>query len=360
MRIADKMQFDQVQGNLQKNRSEMSDLQNQAATQKRINKPSDDPLATARVLASRTEERGNEQFIKNITQAKGFLEFSDQTLSELSEALLRVKELAVAQSSDAGASASTRRIAGIEVEQIYNQAIQVGNRKLGERYIFGGFKTQNPPFNRDGEYSGDNGEMRVWTHKDTFTAMNIPGSKVFLGKGFGGTGLQHSVTEAPLNVEQVKELRREDSENEKKIQQQEFDGVQMRGPASLGSADNLSHEDPATGESGINVFKAIKALEIALKTNDKQGVQDSLDILDQAQNQIVLSRSEIGSRVSALNGTVDSLHKATVDNKTLASQLEDADTFKVVSDINRTESTLKATLETSGKLIQPRLLDFLK
>ena len=49
MRIADKMQFSQINQNVQKNRAEMSDLQNQAATQKRITKPSDDPLAASRV-----------------------------------------------------------------------------------------------------------------------------------------------------------------------------------------------------------------------------------------------------------------------------------------------------------------------
>jgi flagellar hook-associated protein 3 FlgL len=62
----------------------------------------------------------------------------------------------------------------------------------------------------------------------------------------------------------------------------------------------------------------------------------------------------------AVNSTLDSLQKAVVDNKTTASLLEDADAFQVISDMNKTDSALKATLETSGKLIQPSLLDFLK
>ena len=47
MRVTDKMAYNQVTRNLQKNRGEMQDLQNQAATQKRINKPSDDPAAAS-------------------------------------------------------------------------------------------------------------------------------------------------------------------------------------------------------------------------------------------------------------------------------------------------------------------------
>ena len=73
MRIADKMQFDQVKGNLQKNRAQMSELQNQAATQKRVTKPSDDPLAASRVLSNRIDLQGNKQFLKNLNYAKSFL-----------------------------------------------------------------------------------------------------------------------------------------------------------------------------------------------------------------------------------------------------------------------------------------------
>src|SRR5690348_8774494 len=100
MRIADKMQFELVNRNVQKNRADMNDLQDKAATQKRINKPSDDPLAATRVLGARTEERGNSQFIKNIANVKSFLEFTDQNLSELGELVIRAKELAIQQSND--------------------------------------------------------------------------------------------------------------------------------------------------------------------------------------------------------------------------------------------------------------------
>lgn len=76
-----------------------------------------------------------------------------------------------------------------EIEQIHSQSIQIGNRKLGERYVFGGYQTQAMPFNSLGEYVGDDGDMRIQMHKDTFVAMNMPGSKVFLGKGIGSDGI---------------------------------------------------------------------------------------------------------------------------------------------------------------------------
>lgn len=360
MRIADKMAFNQVNQNLAKNRSDMADLQNQAATQKRITKPSDDPLASARVLAARTEERGNGQFIKNINNARSFLEFSDQSLGELTDILVRAKELAISQSNDASGNTESRMVTASEIEQIYNQAVQIGNRKLGERYIFGGYKTQTMPFDQSGEYFGDDGDMKIQTNKDSFVAMNVAGNKVFLGKGLGGDGIARARYESPTDLDQLKRFQEE--ENERKEYNQEIDQhyIETRGPASERRSARSEKQDPVTGGAGINLFSTLRKLEVSLRTNDKESIQDTLDTLDQAISQVVLARSEVGSRIMAVNNTMDSLQKAVVDNKVTASQLEDADVFQVISDINKTDSTLKATLETSGKLIQPSLLDFLR
>lgn len=360
MRIADKMQFNQVHQNVTKNRSEMFDLQNQAATQKRINKPSDDPLASTRVLGARTEERGNSQFIKNINNIKSFLEFTDQSLGELSDALVRAKELAVGQASDAGASESTRRIVGTEIEQIYSQSVQIGNRKLGDRFIFGGFKTQNMPFNQEGEYFGDDGEMKIQTHKDSFVTMNLAGSRAFLGKGLGPGVTQRPTVDTPRNVEQLHDRLNQENQIQQLELEKSQNFIQTRGPASVGKPSTEGHADPVTQDTGVNIFQVIKGLEVSLKTNDKEGVQSALDTMDQAISQIVLMRSEVGSRIMGLDHNIESLQKAIVDNKTTASQLEDADVYQTVSDINRTDSALKATLEVSPKLIHSSLLDFLR
>lgn len=360
MRIADKNITGQATRNIQKNRSEMSDLSNQAATQKRITKPSDDPLASTRVLAARTDERGYKQFINNIAQAKSFLEYSEQALGELNEALVRAKELAIAQSTDGGASDETRRITAEEVGQLFAQTTQIANRKIGDRYIFGGFQTMKQPFDKEGNYSGDEGDIKIQIHKDAYVGINMPGSKVFLGKGVEGDGTIRTSSDTPRTVQELNDYRKEQKQIEEDQQEEDYNHLQTRGLASEGTIQRLSPRDPVTDTKGLNVFKTLKGLEISLKTNDKAGVQESLDLLDQAISQVVLARAEMGSRVSSLNATTESLQKAVVDNKGLASQLEDADVFQLVSDINKTESSLKATMETSSKMVEKSLLDFLR
>lgn len=366
MRIADKMNFDQVNSNLGKNRTDMAELQNQAATQKRLTKPSDDPLAATRVLQTRTEIEAGKQFLKSVGQAKNFLEYSDQSLGELTEILMRAKELAISQSNDASASESTRTVAASEINQLFSQSVQVGNRKQGDRFLFGGFRTTRPPFDANGNYKGDSGEMKITVNKEAQVAMNMPGDRIFLGKSVqtptstlppenGGPGPEPKLDPQPTHG------------NDPAVRP-----VPVRAPASrfanqpnetampLGETSEPNNLGDSWRSKGTNVFKVLSDLEVGLRANDKESVQESLDRIDEAIAQVVIARSTLGARAQTLNSAMESLQKGQVDAKTLASNLEDADTFELVSDINKTESTLKASLQTSGKLIQPSLLDFLR
>ena len=365
MRVADKMAFDQVTAQVGRNRSDMSELQNQAATQKRVTKPSDDPVASSRVLFGRTEQRSNDQFVKNLNYAKSFLAFTEQSLTELTEVVARAKELALGQASDGSSNAQTKAAIAAEIKQLHDQAVQIGNRKLGERFIFGGYKTTTKPFDVDGNYAGDQGEMKIHIDKETFLAMNLPGDVVFQGRGLTDNGINFKSEKQAMDVDELEAQRQEKAENQDEKQFQ----AQQRGPASLrvnselNSAPALAQEEVGaykTADDGANVFGVLKKLEISLRANDKYGVQESLDRLDAAMNQVILARTSLGSRVMTIDASLESLATMGVDNKANISSLEDADVFQVVSDMNKTESTLQATLQTSGKLMQQSLMDFIR
>lgn len=376
MRVADKMAFNQVNSNIRKNRNEMSELQDQAATQKRVTKPSDDPVAASRVLFSRTDVQSNDQFIKNLEFAKSHLTFTEQSLSELTELLMRAKELAISQASDASSNAQSRKITATEIKQLRDQAIQVGNRKLGDRYIFGGFKTTDLPFTPEGKYNGDGGEIKIHIDKDSFITMNLPGNKVFLGDGLSKDG---DANKSIAQARSVTELEKQKVEHPDKFPTLDEEGqvredlkahaddvgrdnsnenAQLRGPASL-RTPNAPDSVVKTPQDGGNIFSTLERMEIALNANDKAGVQESIDRIEAAMQQVVLARAQLGSKVMVIDNAMNSMHGNQVEMKSTISRLEDADVFKVVSDMNKTESTLQATLQTSGKMVQKSLLDFI-
>lgn len=364
MRIADKMALQQVQSNLGKNRGEMHSLQEQSATQRRINKPSDDPLGTTRVLSAKSDAKTQKQFIKSLNFAKDFLDFTDQSLSEVAEVMNRAKELALNQANEASANPESRRAVATEIEQLLMQTVQVANRKLGDRYIFSGFRTNQIPFTKQGNYQGDNGEIKIQVNKDSYITMNLPGNKVFLGEQMNDELVNSKdVPQTSNQLEKLKDL--EEQEDEQKLNSQPLAKVytkkeNLRGLASVGGPQDLGIDGQNNSSQGSNLFDVLQQLVISLKTDNKPGIQESLDQLDQSFSQVTAARSQVGSRVMALNSTLEALQKGVVDSKNTASQLEDADVFELVSDMNRADTALKATLETSGRLIQPSLLDFLK
>ena len=66
-----------------------------------------------------------------------------------------------------------------EVHQLSLQAISISNKRLGNRYIFGGYKTQTKPFDENGKYHGDDGKVKLEVNKDFFLPINMNGKEVF-------------------------------------------------------------------------------------------------------------------------------------------------------------------------------------
>lgn len=359
MRVSDKMQQAQVLNNLNKNRTELSNLQNQASSLKKVTKPSDDPTGTSRILANRTDSSNMTQFDKNIFLGKSFLETTETVLSQMGDTIVRAKELALQAANDTNAGMPREMIAS-EVEQIYNSIVELSNRRFGERYIFAGHKTTEAPFTKDGKYMGDNGQIQIQNLEGQFMPINLVGSQVFLGEDLSYGGNVSREQNIPLTVEDLQKYKIDQIEAEFQKEEAQEHQLETRGPANVGSVQRISERDPVTNARGVNVFQTIMGLEAALRTNDKMGIQESLETLDQAMNQVNLARAEVGGRTNQLIATSESIQRGIVDNKAYNSQIEDADVFQVMTEINKSNQTLEATLSTSQKFMSQSLLDFLR
>ena len=226
--------------------------------------------------------------------------------------------------------------------------------------MFGGYQTTEAPFTKDGQFMGDNGQIQIQNHKGQFLPMNLSGSQIFLGENLGYEGSIKRQWDVPKTIDELQDFKI--SEVQKEIEQdvERTDLLELRGPASVGRAQRLSETDPVNGTSGVNIFSLMTTLEASLRTNDKAGIQSVLEPLDQALNQINLARAEVGGRLNQMNATSDGIQKTIVDNKAQNSLIEDADLFKVMTDLNKSDTALKATLETSNKIMNQSLLDFLR
>lgn len=124
---------------------DMAKLQEQLATGKRLNRPSDDPIDTANALKLRTKDAQFTQFHTNINDGTAFMGVTDTSMVSMNTLMQRTRELALQASSDT-MSGTERRYIQKEVDQLVRQMISLGNTNYKGDYIFSGTQTKVQPF----------------------------------------------------------------------------------------------------------------------------------------------------------------------------------------------------------------------
>ena len=94
MRITENMRFNTMIGNLFGNLALNNDLTEKIATQKKVNRASDDPLSATKILTIRQSKVAIEQYTKNIGSCETWLSATESTLSSASKLLDTVNGIA--------------------------------------------------------------------------------------------------------------------------------------------------------------------------------------------------------------------------------------------------------------------------
>ncbi|MCA9483579.1 MAG: flagellar hook-associated protein FlgL [Nitrospina sp.] len=111
---------------------------------------------------------------------------------------------------------------------------------------------------------------------------------------------------------------------------------------------------------GRNVFVALTKLREALAKDDSFGILASLDVLETTQAQMNNVRAEVGAIQRRLDQT-GSIHESDIVTQSeQLSLVQDADITKEASTVAQLDFALNATLNTTARIIQPSLLDFLR
>jgi flagellar hook-associated protein 3 FlgL len=111
---------------------------------------------------------------------------------------------------------------------------------------------------------------------------------------------------------------------------------------------------------GVDVLGMLDSLNTALTTNDVSGIQGVLPTLQDAQNQILAGRSEVGARMNRVSNASNNLDALKVSLNKVLSDKQDADMLQVVSDLANQQNAFQVALAASAKTSQLSLLDYLK
>ncbi len=154
--------------------------QQEIASGKRINKPSDDPAGIRDALLLRTSISKSTQFIRNIDNNRLYIQASDSALESVGINLIRAKELGVSELGGL-ASAETRGFAANEFDQIISQIFESANIKVKNQFVFAGTAFRTQPFGQSASgavYFGNSDRFQIAVGDNTNADFTLPGSEV--------------------------------------------------------------------------------------------------------------------------------------------------------------------------------------
>lgn len=298
MRITNKYMADNLVDAIIKSTEKLAKIQQEVSTGKKVNKLSDDPISAARILDYSSLIKAAEQFKRNSEFGLAWAQQTESSLDSVSVILMRIKELAVYQSTDT-ANQETRKATANEVWKLFDELVRLANTKFQGRYIFSGFKTDTQSFTVQPDktvvYNGDQNRFDIHIGEKESVTINLVGSEAFQGVGI----------------------------------------------------------------SGLNIFSVVKDVAEAMDNNNREGIANQLEKLTVCINQINQERAKIGSVINRLQNNIQFMEDYRTNLSSLLSHLEDTDMADAMTRLATHQTLFQASLAAAAKIMGKSLLDFL-
>lgn len=146
IRITQQYMYSSMLNGMQSSLGKYMESMEQGSTQKQINRPSDDPAAFYRILTTRDSIDETKKYLTNINEAKGWLELTDSTLTNLTTLMGSIKALMNQASTDC--TAAERQIMADEAWQMFGQILNLSNTEFNGNKLFAGHKYDESAFEK--------------------------------------------------------------------------------------------------------------------------------------------------------------------------------------------------------------------
>jgi len=400
MRVSTSWMQQQSVGSMMDRQSDLSDLNIQLSTSKRINQPSDDPVGAARALDLSHLTADVTQYQRNITTANARLGLEDQTLSNVSGVLGRVRTLLL-QAANGSQTDETRGDIAAEMVQLRQQLLGQANSKDGQGdYIFAGNRTGTMPFvSQNGvSYVGDEGQRMVAAGPGLQVATGDPGSAVFAdiptGNGkFAISAGAVNTGSAVAGASSVSDPNANPSAwdgGDYSIVFTAADAYEVRdgtgtvldsGSYDASSGGSITFRGAQVAFSGVpdagdtfslgasakqDVFTTLDNIINTLRQPNgggadmQNGINTQFANLDQAIGNITRTRGMVGARMNALDQQSGLNDDLTLQYKSALSDVQDLNYYDAISQLGAQTTALQAAQQTFTKIQGSKLFDYLR
>ncbi len=305
-RISSNSMVDNGIYNIQNNLSTMANLQNEIASGKKISVPSDDPVGLSQLLQLNLEKNNDTQYNNNINEALSEMQTTESSVGNIVDLAQQANQLAV-QAANGTNSASQLSAISQQVNGILNQVVSLGNTAFEGKYIFGGFKTDNPPFTVAGSNITYNGSPSGTAPRQVEIASN---------------------TSVPVNI---------------------------NGSDLLGSVTVTAGVPTA----GSGLLYDLTKFKIDLQNQNFTSIRADIGSIQTDQQNILTQQTQLGGRINQLQLTQNRIQDGQVIQDQQISNLQDVNMPQAISDLNFSQTVYQASLSVMSKIMQNSLVNFL-
>ncbi len=295
MRITEQSYINTFLQNINRNRSEMAKLEEQLSTQKSVNKPSDNPSAYSNGRNLDAEVKRNQQYQKNISSGLTQANSASDAMTQMQDELTKIKSIAV-QGANGTLSQSDMSNMADNVDQLKQSLVELTNTQIQGRYLFGGTKSDKPPFSVSGNtvtYNGDSGSLNIKISDSGTVKVSTNGNSLIDYK------------------------------------------------------------------SGDTIFKMLDRLSSSLRAGNSQGVSNELNNITSAVGHVSDLNGQLGNTINQMQFTTNQYDASNINLQSNISNLTDADYATVISQFQSLQTAYSAALSVHSQIMSNNLAKYM-
>lgn len=375
----------------------MAKLQEQVSTGSRINRISDDPAASYRVLGLNTNVESLENYINNLSEVISILELSSTIIEDITSNFTET-QIRLTQISSGIYDEAARKITAEGINDILEQIVSLANTKHMNQYLFGGTNTGSAPYTverTDGKitrvtYQGsfENRDIEVapgmessaFYIGDNIFRSNDRSAPVFIGDTGAKAGLGTSSVHGAVWLEITEPVAGtyrlsidDDPTSYVDVTVPPGNANTMVTHAETGEV--LYVDTTAIASTGVDlvsvpgtydIFNTLIVIRDVLEnekglsdTQVREQLKNLPSSFEETNNLLVKAEVSIGSKIGFLDDLKYSLKGIKYNTEDEATRLQEADIAQIAIDLSRREVLYQMSLAVAAKLMSMSLLDFI-
>ncbi|APC83377.1 flagellar hook-associated protein FlgL [Clostridium botulinum] len=320
MRITNKMMANSFMTDMNNNLENLNRINQQLTSGKNFSKPSHDPAGVIRSMQLYTGIDANKQYNKNISNVINWLDVTDTALDQIGKQLGKIRDK-LEEAGNPGFGETERKALKDEVNGIIASMSQSLNTTFDGKYIFSGTRVTGKPtgIQKDGT-----------TKNNSIDYVNRDGSM-------------------PLNPagDEYKQMNG-------KLKAEISEGVVME--------YNVTATEVLEGD--VDLRKLLENIVKHLDSNDQSEINklygEDLGNIDKALDNVLRIRAGVGAKQNRMDAAKEMNKETNINMTEILSNIEDVDYAEKNMEFAVLQAVYISSLQTSAKVLQPTLMDYLR